>query len=482
MLQSAVGANILLLSRFPKQRSERLAFAIMVVLAVALALVISKIGIGDLTFPVKLAALGVIGFAGAAVFYACPLLFPLCAWLLVVPFDTLLQTGGGTITKFLGVASAVAMVLVLIDRRRVIGAPACALLWAAYLAWSIASYMWSAQPLYRNEYLVATIELFAIFVIGSMIRISKRELGWILGSAVAGGTGFAAFGVWVFHNAPSQVSGATSGRLQIVVNNSSYVNADHFSASLIMPIALALVAMLHFGGWRKVLFGAALLMMFAGVFVSGTRASFIAIGVMWLYLIIVYAKRRQLAIIAGVTLLASFLIPNVWMRFTDSSQAEAGGRFSIWGIAWDAFRQRPLFGIGADQFTIAYSQSYLAHAHGSLIARWSQDPHSVIVSNAVELGVIGLALILAAWFFQFRVARAVPRSSPLYGARVAIEAGTLALFVQALSLDIMFYKYLWAAFMLGAFVRSAFLSQAGTAEVPRTVLAVSSQPSPVLVP
>lgn len=459
-MQSAIGSGIFSIRRVPKYlpRIERLPLVLLLALALLLALVVSGQGIANLTFPVKITILAVIGAAAASLFYARPVLFPLCAYVFAVPFDTLLQTGPGTITKFLGLASAVAMVLVLTDRRRIIGAPAVAVVWAAYLAWSVASYMWSEVPMYRNELLMANIELFAIFVIAAAIRISERELWCILGAALAGGTVFAGFGVWIFQHAPSVVSGSGSERLAIKMSGNSYVNADHFSAALIMPIALALVGMLHFNGWRKAVFGAALFVLFAGAFVSGTRGSFIAIGVMWLYLMIVYGKRVQLAIIAAAGLLASIPFPNVWIRFMDPGQGEAGGRYAIWGIAWDAFRQRPLFGIGADQFRLAYGQSYLANAHGRLITPWMQDPHNVLVSNAVELGIIGLALVLAAWFFQFRIVRAIPRSSPLYSARVAIEAGTLGLFVNALSVDLMFYKYLWVAFMLGAFVRSAYLS------------------------
>jgi O-antigen ligase len=460
-MQSVTGIDTFSARRLYRQfpRIHRLPLALIVILAVLLAMVVSSQGIANLSLGVKLAALGVIGAAVGALLYARPLLFPLCAYIFAVPFDTLLQTGPGTITKFLGLASAAVMVIVLTDRRRVLGAPAAAVPWIAYLAWSVASYMWSAVPMYRNELLSANIELFAIFLIAAMIRIGERELWFILGAALAGGTAFAAFGIWIFRSAPSTISGSGSERLAIQLNTSSYVNADHFSAALIMPIALGLVAMLHFKGWRKILCAAALLVLFGGAFVSGTRGSFIAIVIMWVYLMIVNRRRIELIAIAAAGLLASIAFPNVWIRFTDPGQGEAGGRYAIWGIAWDAFRQRPLFGIGADQFRIAYSQSYLANAHGTLITRWVQDPHNLIVSNAVELGIIGLVLVLAAWFFQFRIVSAIPRSSPLFDARIAIEAGTLGLFINSLSVDLMFYKYLWVAFMLGAFVRSAYVSQ-----------------------
>jgi O-antigen ligase len=439
-------------------RSDRLPLAV----AMALGLLVGVMVYGQLpslTFPVKLAILALIGTPAAALVFSRPVLFPLCAYVFIVPFDTLLQTGTGTITKFLGVASAVVMVLVLTDRRRVIGAPVVVGLWALYLAWNIASYMWSEVPMYRNELLIANIQLFAIFAIASMVRVRVREMWMLLGAALAGGTAFAAFGVWIYRNASSSVSGSAGDRLAIQMSGTSYVNSDHFSAALIMPIALALVGFLHFGGWRKAMFAAALLVILAGVYVSGTRGSFIAIGAMWLFLLVSYRRPVQLAVIAAIGLLASIPFPNVWIRFFDPTQGEAGGRYSIWAIAWDAFKHRPLLGIGADGFRIAYGESYLAAARGRLISHWWQDAHNVIVSNAVELGIIGLVLVLAAWFYQFRIARSIPRSSPLFGARLAIEAGTLGLFVNALSVDLMFYKYLWMAFMLGAFVRSAYLGE-----------------------
>jgi O-antigen ligase len=440
-------------------RLDRLPLAITLILAVLLAVAVSG-QMAVLTFPVKLAVICVVGAAAAALFFSRPVLFPLCGYIFIVPFDTLLQTGGGTITKFLGLGSAVALVLVLTDRRRVIGAPMVTGLWALYLAWNVASYMWSDVPMYRNELITANIQEFVLFAIAAMVRIREGELRMLLATTLAGATSFALFGIWIFLHAPKSISGAGGGRLSIQMTANSYVNADHFSAALIMPIALAIVAVLHTQGWRKTLFGGLLLIMFAGAFVSGTRGSFIAIAAMGVYLLIVLPRQRlQLGAVAVVGLLASIPFPNVWMRFFDPGQGEAGGRYGIWGIAWAAFKQRPWFGYGVDNFRIAYSQFYISSAHGLNIIPWMQDAHNVIVSSVVELGLIGLVLTLVGWFFQYRIMSMIPRSSKLFNVRVAIETGTVGLFVNALAVDLMFYKYLWVAFTLGAFVRSAYLNQ-----------------------
>jgi O-antigen ligase len=460
-MQSAIGAELVPArrgwSRAALPRLDRLPLAISLVLAVLLAVAVSG-QIANLTFPVKIAVLSVVGAAAAALMFSRPVLFPLCGYIFVVPFDTLLQTGAGTITRYLGLATAAVLILVLTDRRRVIGAPMVTGLWALYLAWSVASYMWSEVPMYRNELIMTNIQLFALFAIAAMVRVREGELRILLAAALASATTFATFGLFIFLSAPRSVSGA-GGRLSILMNANSAVNADHFSAALIMPIALAVVGLLHTQGWRKVLFAGPLIIMFAGVFASGTRGSFIAISAMWVYLLIVHRQRLQLAAVAGAGMLASIPFPNVWMRFFDPSQGEAGGRYGIWGIALAAFKHRPWLGYGIDNFRIAYSQFYVSSAHGLNIAPWMQDAHNVIVSTVVELGVIGLVLVLVAWFYQYRITSMIPRSSPLFSARIAIETGTVGLFVNALAVDLMFYKYLWLAFTLGAFVRSAYLSQ-----------------------
>jgi hypothetical protein len=459
-MQSAIGAEIKSTRQgWPRAalpRLDRLPLAIVVLLALILAAAVSG-HIANLTFPVKIAVGCVVGAAAVALVLSRPVLFPLCAYIFVVPFDLLLQTGAGTITRYLGLGTAAVLILVLTDRRRVIGAPMVTGLWGLYLVWSVASYMWSEVPMYRNDLIMTNIQLFALFAITAMVRVRVGELRILLSSVLAGATAFAAIGIFYFLTTAR--SGTGVARLSIQLNSTSAVNADHFSAALIMPIALAVVALLQTQGWRKILFAGLLITMFAAVFASGTRGSFIAIGAMWAYLLIVHRQRLQLAAVAGVGMLASIPFPNVWMRFFDPSQGEAGGRYGIWGIALGAFKHRPWFGYGIDNFRIAYSQFYISSAHGLNITPWMQDAHNVIVSTIVELGVVGLVLVLVAWFYQYRIVSMIPRSSPLFSARIAIETGTIGLFVNALAVDLMFYKYLWLAFTLGALVRSAYLSQ-----------------------
>jgi O-antigen ligase len=397
----------------------------------------------------------VIAIAAVAVICYRPVIFPLAAYLFMVPFDTLLQTGAGTITKFLGVAAAAVILIVLMDRRRTVTPPLAVVAWSAYLLWNVASLMWSQDPTFHSELLVATVELFALYVIISMLRVSAREVKTLLAFTLGGGIALSGFGLWLFLHGTDVMSGASSSRLSISMSKTSVINSDHFAAALVLPIALAIVAALHNHGWRKVLYAAITLMLLGGIFVSGTRGALIAVGVMCVYLAVFYGYRRQIAAIALAGLAFSAAFPNMWMRFLDPSQGEAGGRYGIWAIAWDAFKQHWMIGIGSGQFRLAYAESYLRIPTSSMNAPWFEDAHNIIAANGVELGIVGLVLVLAAWFYQVRVARNVTRLSPLFHVRMALEAATVGLFINALSLDILFYKYLWIAFVLGVLIRNA---------------------------
>lgn len=435
--------------------------ACLVVLAALAVGGIAAVGISNADLPLKAIVAVIICIVAGVLTYYRPALVPFAAYAAMVPFDNLLQTGSGTVTKFLGLLALAMLLCVYVDRRFTVSAPLAVAGWSVYLLWNIASFLWSADPFFDHVQLLAqTIELFALYAVFSMLRISPSHVRTLLVATVAGAVACAGYGIVLFRTGAAVADSEASSRLSITFGSHSYINADHFSAALLVPVALAMVAAIHMSGFKKVLAGAALVVLLAGIYVSGTRGSLIAVGFELVYLMITYKHRIQLMILGAVGLLASLPFSNIWARFSDPSQGDAGGRIGIWGIAWEAFKHNWLLGVGTEQFRIAYSNFYLTSRSPMSMHAWAEDPHNLIVSNAVELGIIGVVLVLGAWFIQWRVGSWIGRGSSLFDSRIALEAGILGLFVNAMSLDIMFYKYLWLAFTLAVLVRNAALTEA----------------------
>jgi len=265
----------------------------------------------------------------------------------------------------------------------------------------------------------------------------------------------------MYHSGHISQSDALSARLSIALGMRSFINADHFAGALVFPIAIALVGCLRLRGLRRIAAAAAFVLLVSGMLVSATRGSLVAVAVLGAYLAVVERRRIGLLVVGLLGLAASFAMPNIWLRFLDPEQGGLGGRSGIWAIGLAAFRQHWLVGDGTGNFRLAYGDAYLSIAQpGYFYHRWAEDSHNLIVNTGVELGIVGIVLVLAAWVLQFRTVARIPRTSSMGAIRSAIEAGTLGLFVVAMSVDLMWYKYLWIAFMLAMLARNASIGTA----------------------
>jgi len=447
----------------------RLALAGAFVVAAAFAALVLYEGGSVLGLPTRAVAVLAVAAAAIALVIYRPVVLPLAAYVAVVPFDNLLQTGDGTITKFLGVAAAVTILLVMLDRRRTITPPVAVAAWGLFLVWSLASLMWAIDPIFGVGLFAQTAELFILYAMFSMLRIRSAEIVWIMLAALVGGVACSLYGIDMYVAGHVQTTDALSARLDLQFGTGSYINADHFSAALVFPLGIALVAFLRLNGIKRMGAGAAFIILLAGILVSATRGSLIAVGVMGVYLAFVERRRIQLIAIGAIGLMASAFMPNIWLRFLDPEQGGLGGRSGIWAIGLSAFRHYWLTGAGTGNFRLAYGEAYLKTPQtGEFFHPWMEFSHNLLVNTGVELGVVGLVLVLACWWIQFRVGKHIARASSLGAARSAVEAGTLGLFVVAMALDVMWYKYVWIAFMIGVLVRNAALADPADAAEPGT--------------
>jgi O-antigen ligase len=93
----------------------------------------------------------------------------------------------------------------------------------------------------------------------------------------------------------------------------------------------------------------------------------------------------------------------------------------------------------------------------------NRGSHNLIEEAAIELGILGVILVLAAWVVQFRVLRHIGKRHPMYELRIALEGAVLALFVASMFTDILYRKYTWLAFAVVILARSLSLARGSPA-------------------
>ena len=376
-----------------------------------------------------------------------PILFPFAAYVALVPFDNLLSISSfGTLTKLLAIVSAMAMLLWMLRHKTMVAPLGAWKIWALLLLWMAASSMWAFDANTALTTLLSYVTLFLLFMVVAIFPISREDFRLVLIATIGGALAAALYGAYLFHgNQDVEYS-----RLFLKSGN-FLIDPNHFAAALLLPLALALVEALRTPRLLpKVALLATCAAFIAGILVSGSRGSLVALAFIFGYIFLRSRYRIQLAVIAVIAVLGSFAFdPTVWLRFGNAADTGGAGRVSIWLVGVEAFKHLWLSGAGLGNFQIAYDQ-YFLHVFQSYFADWHRESHNLIIGTSVELGVVGIALMLAWWFGMFRSLRTIAPGDQFYDLRVALEGAILGLFVAAMFVDVMPYKYPWLAFGLVA--------------------------------
>ena len=430
--------------------------AVLALLALALAY---AIGSGDF----KLAALlGGCALVPPLLVLALrrPYVFPYGLYVMLIPFDNLLRLGGaGTLTKLLGMAAAVFVVLQVLRERRIGRAPLAVYLALAYMAWLIASVLWSPDlpmAMVDVQSMASLILLYAIFAVAP---IGARDLRAVAVCAVIGGVLSSVYGIYLLH---AGAAGDDYGRLMIDVDNRT-IDPNHFANALLAPLAFALVGLLHARKPGPVLgYAGAVAILVAGQLISLSREALLG-SVLVGAVLIAFSKRRALGAAIALPLVGLLLVavPAIGQRMVELSATGGAGRSFIWHIVWRAVQQHPLFGWGAGGAIEAYDRNYLA-VYALIHQDWGRPPHNTPLHILLELGVVGLVLAGLAFATTFRQFGGIRRGDGLYDLRVALTAALVALGFVALFIDMANYKYLWLVLVAIAQLRTA--AQARAAE------------------
>lgn len=410
--------------------------------------------------------LALLAIGGPLAFYAAivaPLVFPFALYVGVVPFDNLLSLSAfGTLTKFLGMAAGAALIFYLVRTKQAVRPSPSLMIWGALYLWAATTAFWAYDQTLVFGALLTSVQLVVLYAAICVFPSDRNAVRWTSFAVIVGGIAAAVYGAYLFHNGTDIYYGS---RLRITTDTGA-IDPNHFAAALLLPIALCLSSLLH---TKKLVVAAgniaALGILFIGVTLSASRGAVMAIGFMLVYFLIRSRSRIRLIGITIATAVAAAAFSSqtdLWNRFTVAMSTGGNGRTSIWLVGLQALKQHWLVGAGYGNFSDAYDRVFLQTPHQIWDqANWHRASHDLLIGTSVELGIIGTVLLLAAWVSQFYMLRAIEPSEPEYPLRVASEAAVLGIFVAALFLDVMTFKYVWLAFMFIAILRNAHLRRRG---------------------
>jgi hypothetical protein len=389
-----------------------------------------------------------------------PLIFPFGLYVLIAPVDALLAvSGAASLLKLIGAGAAGALILRTILLRRALAPHRAWYLWLAFLAYATLSIAWAPDfftGIGTTEY-VPMILLFIMMTVLAIYPAEPREFKVMLATVVAAGVCAAAYTLAQYH--PGSTLDASRIALK-GIDTATVEDPNYLGGAFLLPFAVALAAVFFARTLIvRIVAAAALLPMVAAVLATGSRSAFLGLCIIVAYFIIRSKYRIQALLVAGGGFLLTLSFPTVMARFMSKDTGSADGRTDIWRTGMHTLGDHWLFGAGFGSYQYEYDRSVLK-VFQETFAGWTRPGHSLIFVSLNDFGVIGLVLVLACWFVGFRSLRVIPKDHWLYGARFALEAALLGLFVHMLFLDPIFVKYVWLAQSLPLLVLNLYAPNA----------------------
>lgn len=405
-----------------------------------------------------------------------PLLFPFGLYAALVPFEDILNIGrSATINKLLGILACVAVLLALLRRGEFVKPTRGVIAWMAVAAWMGVSGFWTADlPNWQAAYITFASN-YLLYALIAMMIAKRSDIEMLCTCIVVGGMAAAATALWPFMHGVSE-----GGRLILPsADPMNHPDPNRFAASLLLPLAILFAATLGTKRFMPLLANiGGLALLTITIVLTGSRSAMLAVVILFAYM--VYRSRRRWAayFLVGLGLVA--IIPfaaSIASRWSIAVSSGGAGRTDIWRVAYLAFKDHWIIGTGYGSFETTFDQ-YMLRAPLDAYIGWHRAPHDMLISVGVQLGVIGLALVIAAMYFAFRDLKVPNVGGYLGDLKFGLEGTLLAILVDASFLDVIETKFLWLLFIMIALLRSTLITAAVTEVRRRTACAALSSPIP----
>lgn len=172
-------------------------------------------------------------------------------------------------------------------------------------------------------------------------------------------------------------------------------NPNNLSAYSILSIFIVLSLLINSKSKKsKMLYALLIVLLAINIIFSQSRSALLAIVFGFLLFAILW--NRKFLIVSVLIPLVLFIIPQSRVRFLQIFDATQNiSRFNIWEITKLMIKDNPVFGIGYENFSNAYStyiKDNLSYSIGEGYV--ATHPHNIFLKFQVELGILGTLLFI----------------------------------------------------------------------------------------
>jgi O-antigen ligase len=376
-----------------------------------------------------------------------PLRWALAPYCVLIPFSSLIAIGDGpfsSLSSLLGLLLGAALLAQFLTTRR--GSPVIPLavpVWLAYLGLSGLSIFWSIAPTRTADDFQVLASQVLLFVALVLTRFDQRSLRRFATSVMAGGVLVVCYGI-----AQATVLGGLPGRRVDDAGprfGDDLLGANNQAAALLLPLAIAATRALTESGRTRVANTVATGLLLFGILFTGSRGGLLSAVVVLGVVLWIGAARQAVKIglaVTGAVVLTVVLVfnPGGLGERQAERQANSSGRADIWAVGVHACKLYCLTGTGGGGFPAMYAEELAAVPDARIQERGSTfEPHNIFLLAVIEVGVVGLLLVIVGLGSALVGALRLPRRM-----RAPPTAALLGTLVSSFFLSNLNFKFFWA--------------------------------------
>jgi O-antigen ligase len=376
-----------------------------------------------------------------------PVITTFGAYVFFLPFDSVAHLGAGaTLTRFIGIAAVAVLLGAAIMEGRLIRPPAGGICWALFMVWALASSAWAIDP--KLALAPTAFSLLLLYLVAVCVRVSDREMAWVSVLMVCGAALAAVASILLGVESAYDTSHGAGARNTLALGEQA-ANANAFAKSLIGPLALAIGGFIGLRGLMgRLLALVAVATLTAAIYLTMSRGALLGVAVMLAVIVYRFRIRWPILLVGCLLIGVATLMPAAFFdRIASVADRDStgAGRTEIWKVGIAALEHHGVIGGGFRNFGEIYGRTVPLNPD-----QGGRAAHNMYLATWVELGVVGLALLLAALGCHLWAARRArgPGSRALV-TRAAQAAGFGALVVAFFG-DPQWTKDFWLPWVLMA--------------------------------
>lgn len=384
-----------------------------------------------------------------------PLRFMFAAYAFILPFGSGIELPIGmpppfnTLSTLIGLFATLAILahLALVPRRANRIHPSVPL-WLIFTGIAGLTFIWSANPADRGDDYAVLVSLVALYVAASLMPVEREDVDRIEKGIAGGGavTGIYALVLLATGSLP-QTGGGTPRFATAGGAGEGGTDPNITAAALLLPLAIAAARAIRAEESRRgrILFGISGALAGAAILLTGSRGGLLAGVVILAMLTINEGRRVVIGWLAGgavaLTVLTLSLAPGALIGHL--GKETSSGRTDIWRVGLSACQSYCLTGSGWSTFQDVYRDA-LGDTPNAREFGFKPKAHNVFLRLAIETGILGLAVAIAALILHLREAALLPRA-----VRGPPLAGIVGVLIANMFLSNIDFKYFWVVLIYG---------------------------------